>query len=149
MYYTQNWEDAEKSVEVLDALEPELVITGHGRAPAGSRNAESAAYAGAAVPRLGGTKRGEVCRRTRPRSGWLGVRSLRTKIILRAGDGFPAWLPPSGEVAEDILAFRIHEVAVDIFFNFRPSLGCEVLDNRVVDFAARREVAGIKLAVIE
>ncbi|MGZ4961554.1 MAG: MBL fold metallo-hydrolase [Limisphaerales bacterium] len=32
MYYTQNFLDAELSVEKLAALEPELVITGHGRA---------------------------------------------------------------------------------------------------------------------
>lgn len=31
MYYTQNWEDSERSVQKLAALDPELVITGHGR----------------------------------------------------------------------------------------------------------------------
>jgi len=30
MYYTQNWDEAEDSVKRLAALEPELVITGHG-----------------------------------------------------------------------------------------------------------------------
>lgn len=35
MYYTQNFVDAEASVKKLDALEPELVITGHGKAMRG------------------------------------------------------------------------------------------------------------------
>jgi len=30
MYYTQNWEDSENSVQKLAELDPELVITGHG-----------------------------------------------------------------------------------------------------------------------
>jgi len=30
MYYTQNWDEAEVSVQKLAALDPELVITGHG-----------------------------------------------------------------------------------------------------------------------
>lgn len=32
MYYTQDWTAARLSVERLAALEPELVVTGHGRA---------------------------------------------------------------------------------------------------------------------
>jgi len=36
MYYTQNWEQAEASVQELAALEPELAITGHGHAMAGN-----------------------------------------------------------------------------------------------------------------
>ncbi len=35
MYYTQDWLSARRSVERLTALEPELVIAGHGRAMAG------------------------------------------------------------------------------------------------------------------
>lgn len=35
MYYTQNWKDARTSVERLAALEPELAVTGHGRAMQG------------------------------------------------------------------------------------------------------------------
>ncbi|MEX0742193.1 MAG: MBL fold metallo-hydrolase [Phycisphaeraceae bacterium] len=35
MYYTQDWDEARKSVERLAALEPELVITGHGPAMRG------------------------------------------------------------------------------------------------------------------
>lgn len=35
MYYTQNWQEAQASVERLAVLEPELVITGHGRAMRG------------------------------------------------------------------------------------------------------------------
>lgn len=35
MYYTQDWEKARWSVERLAALEPELVVTGHGRAMRG------------------------------------------------------------------------------------------------------------------
>lgn len=35
MYYTQDWVQAKESVERLAALEPELVITGHGRAMQG------------------------------------------------------------------------------------------------------------------
>jgi glyoxylase-like metal-dependent hydrolase (beta-lactamase superfamily II) len=35
MYYTQNFEDAEASVKRLAQLEPELVVTGHGRAMRG------------------------------------------------------------------------------------------------------------------
>lgn len=36
MYFTQNWEQARASVEKLAALEPEIVITGHGRAMQGA-----------------------------------------------------------------------------------------------------------------
>lgn len=36
MYYTPDWEQARESVRRLSALEPELVITGHGRAMRGS-----------------------------------------------------------------------------------------------------------------
>jgi glyoxylase-like metal-dependent hydrolase (beta-lactamase superfamily II) len=36
MYYTQNFADAEMSVKKLAALEPELVITGHGKAMHGA-----------------------------------------------------------------------------------------------------------------
>ena len=35
MYYTPDWQSARRSVEKLEALEPELVIPGHGRAMAG------------------------------------------------------------------------------------------------------------------
>lgn len=34
-YYTQNWDDARSSVERLAALQPQLAITGHGRAAQG------------------------------------------------------------------------------------------------------------------
>jgi glyoxylase-like metal-dependent hydrolase (beta-lactamase superfamily II) len=37
MYYTQNWEDAEASVKMLAALNPERVVTGHGRAMQGNQ----------------------------------------------------------------------------------------------------------------
>lgn len=37
MYYTPNWEDAEASVRKLSALEPELVVTGHGPALRGEK----------------------------------------------------------------------------------------------------------------
>jgi glyoxylase-like metal-dependent hydrolase (beta-lactamase superfamily II) len=37
MYYTQNWEQAEKTVQQLAALEPELAITGHGHAMGGEQ----------------------------------------------------------------------------------------------------------------
>lgn len=57
-YYTQNWEQAEKSVQQLAALEPERVITGHGHAMGGDemraalrRLAES--FRDIAVPRRG------------------------------------------------------------------------------------------------
>ncbi len=36
MYFTQNWQDARASVERLAALEPELVVSGHGRAMHGA-----------------------------------------------------------------------------------------------------------------
>jgi glyoxylase-like metal-dependent hydrolase (beta-lactamase superfamily II) len=36
MYYTQNWQEARASVERLAALEPELAVTGHGRAMRGA-----------------------------------------------------------------------------------------------------------------
>jgi len=36
MYYTQDWEQARASVERLAALEPELAVTGHGRAMRGA-----------------------------------------------------------------------------------------------------------------
>ncbi len=36
MYYTQDWIAAKKSVERLAALEPDLIVTGHGRAMRGS-----------------------------------------------------------------------------------------------------------------
>ncbi|MFN8393002.1 MAG: MBL fold metallo-hydrolase [Bdellovibrionota bacterium] len=36
MYYTVNWEQAEDSVKRLVALEPEFLVTGHGRAMQGS-----------------------------------------------------------------------------------------------------------------
>jgi glyoxylase-like metal-dependent hydrolase (beta-lactamase superfamily II) len=36
MYYTPDWEQARESVRRLSALEPELVVTGHGRAMRGS-----------------------------------------------------------------------------------------------------------------
>jgi glyoxylase-like metal-dependent hydrolase (beta-lactamase superfamily II) len=36
MYYTQNWDDARASVEKLAALEPEVVVPGHGRAMRGA-----------------------------------------------------------------------------------------------------------------
>ena len=35
MYFTPDWESAKSSVEYLAALEPELAVTGHGRAMAG------------------------------------------------------------------------------------------------------------------
>ncbi len=35
MYYTPDWESARRSVEQLAKLDPELVVTGHGRAMAG------------------------------------------------------------------------------------------------------------------
>jgi len=35
MYYTPDWDSARTSVRLLAALEPELVITGHGRAMRG------------------------------------------------------------------------------------------------------------------
>jgi glyoxylase-like metal-dependent hydrolase (beta-lactamase superfamily II) len=35
MYYTQDWDEARSSVQKLAALEPEYIITGHGRAMAG------------------------------------------------------------------------------------------------------------------
>jgi len=41
MYYTQNFEEAEASVARLTALEPELVITGHGRAMHGEKMREA------------------------------------------------------------------------------------------------------------
>jgi glyoxylase-like metal-dependent hydrolase (beta-lactamase superfamily II) len=34
-YFTPDWENARRSVEKLAALEPELVVTGHGRAMQG------------------------------------------------------------------------------------------------------------------
>lgn len=36
MYYTQNWEQAERAVETLAALNPELAVTGHGHAMRGA-----------------------------------------------------------------------------------------------------------------
>ncbi len=36
MYYTQNWTQSRLSVERLAALEPEIVVTGHGRAMGGA-----------------------------------------------------------------------------------------------------------------
>jgi glyoxylase-like metal-dependent hydrolase (beta-lactamase superfamily II) len=36
MYFTQNWQEAHSSVQRLAALEPELVVSGHGRAMHGS-----------------------------------------------------------------------------------------------------------------
>lgn len=36
MYYTEDWEAAKESVRDLSALEPELVVTGHGRAMQGA-----------------------------------------------------------------------------------------------------------------
>lgn len=41
MYYTQNWEQARESVERLAALEPELVIAGHGQAMQGEAMREA------------------------------------------------------------------------------------------------------------
>jgi glyoxylase-like metal-dependent hydrolase (beta-lactamase superfamily II) len=35
MYYTQNWQEAKTSVEILAALQPEIVVTGHGPAMQG------------------------------------------------------------------------------------------------------------------
>lgn len=35
MYYTSDWDSARESVRTLAALEPELVVTGHGRAMQG------------------------------------------------------------------------------------------------------------------
>lgn len=35
MYYTQNWEDSEVSLQRLAALDPELAVTGHGHAMQG------------------------------------------------------------------------------------------------------------------
>ncbi len=37
VYYTQNWDDAEASVKRLAALDPEIVVTGHGRAMRGEQ----------------------------------------------------------------------------------------------------------------
>jgi glyoxylase-like metal-dependent hydrolase (beta-lactamase superfamily II) len=58
MYYTQNFEDAEMSVRRLAVLEPELVVTGHGRAARGEamRNALhslAAEFRNVAVPKEG------------------------------------------------------------------------------------------------
>jgi len=36
MYYTSDWDSARESVQALAALEPELVVTGHGRAMKGA-----------------------------------------------------------------------------------------------------------------
>jgi hypothetical protein len=36
MYYTQDWDDSRRSVEALAALEPEIVVAGHGRAMQGA-----------------------------------------------------------------------------------------------------------------
>jgi hypothetical protein len=36
MYYTMDWASAQTSVQRLAALEPELAVTGHGRAMRGS-----------------------------------------------------------------------------------------------------------------
>jgi glyoxylase-like metal-dependent hydrolase (beta-lactamase superfamily II) len=35
MYYTQDWQDARRSVELLASLEPEFVVCGHGHAMRG------------------------------------------------------------------------------------------------------------------
>ena len=58
MYYTQNWEDAEASVKRLAELEPQLAITGHGRAAQGPElrtalNELARQFARVAVPRDG------------------------------------------------------------------------------------------------
>jgi glyoxylase-like metal-dependent hydrolase (beta-lactamase superfamily II) len=37
MYFTPDWESARRSVELLAALDPELVVTGHGRAMQGEQ----------------------------------------------------------------------------------------------------------------
>lgn len=41
MYYTQNWGDAHASVQKLAALEPEVVVPGHGRAMRGAEMREA------------------------------------------------------------------------------------------------------------
>lgn len=58
MYYTPDWEGAEASVKRLAALEPELVVTGHGRAMAGAEmraalHALAADFERVAVPEHG------------------------------------------------------------------------------------------------
>jgi glyoxylase-like metal-dependent hydrolase (beta-lactamase superfamily II) len=58
MYYTQNFEDAETSVKRLAGLEPELIITGHGKAMRGEAmrqalKALAREFQNVAVPRHG------------------------------------------------------------------------------------------------
>jgi glyoxylase-like metal-dependent hydrolase (beta-lactamase superfamily II) len=58
MYYTQNWEEAEASVRKLASLNPETVVTGHGRAMAGepmraALNELANSFRTVAVPRHG------------------------------------------------------------------------------------------------
>lgn len=58
MYYTQNWDAAEQSVERLAQLEPELVVTGHGLPMSGpevrrSLKALAADFRRVAVPEKG------------------------------------------------------------------------------------------------
>lgn len=58
MYYTQNWNDAEQSVRRLAALEPEVVVTGHGRAMRGDAmrsalNLLAESFRSVAVPKNG------------------------------------------------------------------------------------------------
>jgi len=58
MYYTQNWQDAERSVRKLAALNPDYAVTGHGHAVGGAQlraglNKLAASFKAVAVPRHG------------------------------------------------------------------------------------------------
>lgn len=58
MYYTQDWDDSEKSVRLLASLEPELAVTGHGPAMRGiimrtALKTLARDFAGVAVPKKG------------------------------------------------------------------------------------------------
>jgi hypothetical protein len=50
---------------------------------------------------------------------------------------------------ENILAFCVHEIAVNVLFDPRACLGREVIEDGSVNFVAGGKVAGIEFAVVE
>ena len=62
MYFTTDWEAARRSVEQLAALEPDLVVTGHGRPMQGEAMRQALHEARPRLRPRGGAGDGPLCR---------------------------------------------------------------------------------------
>ena len=88
MYYTVEWDKAKASVERLAALEPDLVITGHGEAMRGPEMRAALAHPGARLRPRGGAGAGRLPEGAGAGGGRLGLPALRRTLhplLLRTG----------------------------------------------------------------